>query len=154
MEEYEYSFKVQDIRPYIEYCESNKYKLVSSIKQNRLVYENIDNNKILARITEENKRVYIDFKNVDTNDNDLKISHESLPLCINDIDIKVIESILDVLKFKKVSRLYRHRSIYKKNDVIFEIDDYIVPKMKVVALEGKRSEVDKIYQEIINKIKN
>lgn len=38
--------------------------------------------------------------------------------------------------------------MYKKNNVTFEIDDYSKPEMKVVAIEGKKDEVDKIYSEI------
>lgn len=40
MEEYEYSFKVSSIKPYIEYCENNNYEKVSEVTQNRVVYEN------------------------------------------------------------------------------------------------------------------
>ena len=51
MEEYEYSFKVKSIKPYVEYCEKNNYKLEDITKQNRIVYENRYSEDIIARIT-------------------------------------------------------------------------------------------------------
>ena len=35
-----------------------------------------------------------------------------------------------------------------KMGVIFEIDNYIEPKMQLVGIEGKRSEVDKVYNNL------
>ena len=49
MEEYEYSFKVDSIKPYIDYCEKNSYKKSINV-QNRIVYENIHNRNIIAVI--------------------------------------------------------------------------------------------------------
>ena len=40
MKEYEYSFKVKSIEPYINYCKNNNYNLIDIIKENRRVYEN------------------------------------------------------------------------------------------------------------------
>ena len=37
MEEYEYSIKAESIKPYIDYCEKNKYTLKEKVKQNRKV---------------------------------------------------------------------------------------------------------------------
>ena len=51
MEEYEYSFKVATIKPYIEYCENNGYEKISEVTQNRIVYENKHSEHIIARIT-------------------------------------------------------------------------------------------------------
>ncbi len=34
--------------------------------------------------------------------------------------------------------------------VKFEIDDYITPCMKVVAIEGEKESVDKVYEELKN----
>ena len=47
--EYEYSFYVKEIEPYIQYCEKNDYKKTSEGNQIRELYKN--GNKILARIT-------------------------------------------------------------------------------------------------------
>ena len=57
---------------------------------------------------------------------------------------KNIYSMLEVLDFYKASVNCMTRYVYKKNWVTFEIDIYIEPKMQVVGIEGKRSEVDKV----------
>ena len=44
------------------------------------------------------------------------------------------------------------RYVYEKGGVKFEIDDYIRPQMKVVAIEGNKDEVDKVYNELLNVI--
>ena len=154
MEEYEYSFKVNSIVPYIEYCKLNNYKLKKEVKQNRVVYENINNDKIIARITTEDKdnkkTKVINFKNLQEKNNKLKFSYETIPLQITNKNSKAIESILDVLEFKKASDLYRIRRVYEKDGVIFEIDEYKMPKMNVVAIEGLKDRVDKIYKETCN----
>ena len=68
MEEYEYSFKVSSIKPYIEYCEKNDYKKESEILENRKVYENKYNPNIIARITKTviglKEQIVFDCKNV------------------------------------------------------------------------------------------
>lgn len=53
--EYEYSFKVSSIKPYIEYCEQNNYEKKSITFQNRIVYENKHSENIIARITTKEK---------------------------------------------------------------------------------------------------
>ena len=152
MEEYEYSFEVARIEPYIEYCEKNSYELRKSNTQKRIVYENFYNKNMLARVTTEiennNEITKIDFKNVDKNEKDLKVSNESIPMLITSENIDMIESILEVLRFKKASELKRERYVYIKNNVKFEIDKYIEPIMNVVAIEGEKSLVDSVYQEI------
>ena len=156
MGEYEYNFKVDSIKPYIKYCEENNYK-GKVIKQKRIVYENVDNNKIVARITtntEDDKReTILDFKNVKENNELLKVSNESLPIIVDKSNKKQIESMLETINFKEVSSLYRTRYVYTKDDVTFEIDDYVAPKMKVVAIEGIKEKVDMIFAEMEN-IKN
>ena len=42
----------------------------------------------------------------------------------------------------------RIRYVYQKGSIIFEIDDYLEPQMKVVAIEGNKKEVDKVYLQI------
>ncbi len=152
MEEYEYSFEVDEIEPYIEYCEKNSYELHKSNTQKRIVYENFYNKNVLARITTEiennNEITKIDFKNVTKNEKILKVSNESIPMLITSENIAVVESILEVLRFIKVSELKRKRYIYKKNNVKFEIDKYIEPIMNVVAIEGEKSSVDSVYKKI------
>lgn len=69
---------------------------------------------------------------------------------INQTNKESIESILNMLNFKKSKELKRNRYIYEKENVKFEIDDYFQPEMKVVAIEGEKEEVDKIYMELEN----
>jgi adenylate cyclase class IV len=146
MKEYEYNFKVKSIDPFINYCKQNGYK-EEIINQKRTVYESINNNKQLARLTINNdSETILDFKNVKYNNGLLKESEESIP-----IKVKSVEEAITMLKetdFKKVSTLERIRYIYTKEDIKFEIDDYIKPNMKVVAIEGNKDKVDKLYKEI------
>ena len=138
MKEYEYSFKVKSIKPYIDYCISNNYKEISITKENRIVFENKNNENIIARITTNDKNeISLDFKNVCKNREDLNISKESLPIKFTEDNIENIKSILDVLEFYETANNIRIRYIYKLNGVKFEIDDYINPKMQVVAIEGE-----------------
>ena len=37
-EEYEYSFKVKDIKPYIDYCINNDYEKTGESSQTRILY--------------------------------------------------------------------------------------------------------------------
>lgn len=156
MEEYEYSFKVSSIKPYIEYCENNGYEKVSEVTQNRKVYENKHSEDIIARITTKiinrNKNTVFDCKNVNKKDRDLKVSSESVPIKVTKSNEKSIYSMLEVLDFYEAANNYRTRYVYEKNGVTFEIDDYIEPKMQVIGIEGVKSEVDKVYNELINLI--
>ena len=149
--EYEYSFKVKKITPYIKYCEDRGYKKIEESFQTRILYTS--NNKVLARITTKKindvSNTTIDFKDEDDSNKLLKISRESIPLKINDEDMSAIMSILDILGYKKHKELVRKRCVYKKDDVIFEIDDYTQPEITdVVAVEGKKEQVDSIYNDI------
>lgn len=47
--EYEYSFKVDSLDKYINYCKTNNYELVEETNQTRILYKN--NNGTIARIT-------------------------------------------------------------------------------------------------------
>lgn len=149
MEEYEYSFKVSSIKPYIEYCEKNDYKKESEILENRKVYENKYNPNMIARITKTviglKEQIVFDCKNVKEERHDLKESQESIPLVFNQSDYSTIESILKTLEFKLVADNIRTRYVYKKNEIKFEIDDYKIPKAQVVAIEGNKEEVDQLY---------
>lgn len=151
MKEHEYSFNVKDLGPYIDYCKSNNYELIEENNQTRILYRNT--NQTMARITikeSDNKiRKTLDFKDHILSDEVLIERRESLPLDFK--DDKIIESILNFLEYKKDNTLKRKRIIYKKNEVIFELDDYEYPeKAYVVAIEGKKDEVDKVYSEIKN----
>ena len=145
MEEYEYSFNVKSINPYIDYIEKNNYKLVGANDEVRDLYTGKEN--ILARITKTSNHIILDFKRGDNSSEILHIRKESMPLEINPKDIETILSIIDVLGYKQIKHLVRKRTVYEKGNVKFEIDDYTEPVMKVVAIEGLKDEVDKVYEE-------
>ncbi len=106
----------------------------------------------MARIT---KNIYIDkvveilnFKDDNLNDSILKVSRESKNLKITNENKEFITSLLEILDLVKVKKLIKKRYVYKKKEVTFELDKYSSPLMNVVAIEGKKEEVDKIYKEI------
>lgn len=157
MKEYEYSFKVEDIKPYIDYCEENKYELVSESVQIRELYRNP--NKILARITTKIKNglseQILDFKDDNNTDDILKISRETIPLKFEENNTDAVNSILEILGYKKDKVLKRTRAVYQKNNVKFELDSYTSPEvMFVVGIEGENKKVDSIYEEVIKNIHN
>lgn len=152
--EYEYSFRVSNIKEYIAYCVANDYLLTNDIRQTRIIFRN-DNGK-MARITIEDGKqtmILLDFKEDKMSDEDLNIRRESPTIEIKDIDS--IKSILDFLNYKEDNTLIRKRQIYEKENVSFEIDTYEKPFMSyVVAIEGEKSQTDLVYCELkdINKI--
>lgn len=151
MEEYEYSFKVTDLKPYIEYCENNNYEKKEETSQTRILYKNI--NKTMARITTKekngNKKTVLDFKDDNEADTTLKVCRESLPLEIFESNKEAVESILDILGYEIKKTLIRKRVVYCKEDIIFELDDYSSPEiMYVVGIEGQKEKVDKVYNEL------
>ena len=152
MKEYEYSFKVKSIEPYINYCKKNGYEEVCIVTQNRIVYENRNSNHIIARVTTEEKKgekeILFDCKNIGEKNKSLNISNESLPMVVTKDNLEIINSILNVLEFYEAANNFRKRYIYKKGGVKFEIDDYTSPKMQVVAIEGDEGEVESVYKEI------
>lgn len=155
MSEYEYSFKVLDLGSYIEYCEKNNYIKKEESLQEIILYKNI--NKTMARIiTKEingNRKIFLDFKGDDESDKILKIRKESLPLELLDSNREAVDSILDILGYKKKKVLARKRIIYYKNDVVFELDSYTSPEvMYVVGIEGNKEKVDDVYNKL-NKLK-
>lgn len=154
MIEYEYNFKVDDIGVVTKFCERNGFVLASKTSENRVVFENRQNRKIISRITstfgESDKVTVWDFKNVGKNDNLLKVSRESEPLTLDEREIEVARSMLEVMDFEQSADNLRTRYVFEKGDVKFEIDDYTRPEMKVVAIEGEKNQVDKLYQILIS----
>lgn len=156
--EYEYSFKVDSLDWYKKYCEENGYVKRLEYDQVRELFTS--DNKVLARITTtktgENTDVFLDFKDDDDSDKVYKESRETIPLRVTDENRGAIDSILNILGYKKKKHLVRKRYVYKKGKVKFEMDDYTKPEiMHVVAIEGDKDEVTKVYNEIKegNKIK-
>ena len=151
MKEYEYSFKVDGLDKYIEYCQTNGYEFLEETNQIRIIYRNT--NKTIARLTTNIKSGAVtkklDFKDDILSDSVLIERRESLPIEVSNDE--VVESILDFLNFKKDNTLKRIRTVYKKDNVTFELDTYEAPeKTFVVAIEGEKEEVDKVYEEVMN----
>ena len=150
MLEYEYSFKVKDVNPFIEFCKKENYMEKSIVSQKRVLYRN--NSGILARITTnsqgENEKSYLNFKEADDSEKILKVSKESIELEINDSNKEFVKSLLNMFEFKENKELIRKRYVYTKGNVKFEIDEYQKPQMKVVAIEGEKKEVDEVYKKI------
>lgn len=149
--EYEYSFKVDSLDEYKKYCEENGYEKRLEYDQVRELFTS--DNKVLARITttktENNIDIFLDFKDDDDSDKVYKESRETIPLKVTDENRGAIDSILNILGYKKKKHLVRKRYIYKKGKVKFEMDDYTKPEiMHVVAIEGDKDEVTKVYNEI------
>lgn len=149
MKEYEYSFKVKNLDPYIEYCDKEEYKKISMNQQTRDWYQN--NSKINARVTtniiDGVEELIVDFKEEDNSDAIFKNTRESLPLSIDSSNLESLNSILDILGYKKTVHINRTRIVYQKDNVKFEIDKYVEPEiMNVVAIEGEKEQVDEVYQ--------
>lgn len=148
--EYEYSFKVTDLKPFIKFIEDNKFIKIDENYQSRTLYKKED--KTMARITvsgknSEESKIIFDFKDDEDSDNLLKERRETLPLEITNIEIA--KSIIEFLGYKENKTLIRKRQIFKKEDVEFELDEYESPeKMLVVAIEGNKDKVDEIYHEM------
>ncbi|MEG0022114.1 MAG: hypothetical protein RR847_05085 [Bacilli bacterium] len=147
--EYEYSFKVKSINPFIAYCKENDYEFIKETEQIRTLYKN--ENKTNARITIEKKDGVIskvlDFKDDVMSDEILIVRRETQQL--NFENEEAVLSILNFLEYKKNTVLNRKRYVYKKDNVKFEIDDYSSPEVAyVVAIEGEKAEVDNVYNEV------
>ena len=112
--EYEYSFNVKSIDPYIEYCKKNNYINISTKKENRIVYHNDNLNHIIARITITQDKTILDFKNVNKKNKDLKISKESIPLDVSDINIAKSIKAVNLNCNPKNNMLHNFTSFIKK----------------------------------------
>lgn len=152
--EYEYSFKVKNIEEFVQYCIENKYKKKEEYLQTRILYKN--GGPVMARITEniyDDKIIKIlDFKDDNMSNRDLKISRESEDLIINVHNEKFVYSLIEILNLTNKKVLKRRRYVFQKNKIKFEIDEYKEPIMNVVAIEGIKKEVDKVYKELSNAI--
>ena len=148
--EYEYSFKVKDIKDFVQYCIINEYKKKEEYLQTRILYKN--GGPVMARITENIYNDYVqkvlNFKDDNLNDNTLKVSRETKDLVINDDNQEFVDSLIEILDLTNKKVLKRKRYVFEKNNVKFEIDEYIEPVMNVVAIEGLQEEVDVVYKEL------
>lgn len=125
-------------------------------KQIRTLYKN--DGKVMARITKnvyEDKTIEIlNFKDDDLNNKILTISRETADLIITKENKKFVKSLIEILDLNNIKKLKSHRISYKKGKVKFEIDKYTFPKMNVVAIEGIKEDVDKVYKELEKVISN
>jgi len=155
-QEYEHSFNVRSIVPYIKYCNENGFLETSNVIQNRVVFEHRTNKNVIVRITTETINgenvIIVDSKYVGEKRGDLKVSTESEPFIISQEAKKGVVSLLQMMDFYEAANNLRTRYVYEKGGVKFEIDDYIRPQMKVVAIEGNKDEVDKVYNELLDVI--
>ncbi len=153
--EYEYSLKVKDVSEFIKYCNDNNYVKEDEYLQTRTLFKN--GGPVMARITENeiNGKVekILNFKDDNLNDNTLKISRESKDLIVTSENEEFVESLLQILDLNNKKVLKRKRYVFVKEYVKFEIDEYLEPIINVIAIEGIKEEVDKVYEslsELIN----
>ena len=153
--EQEYSFKVSDLRPFFTYLDNNNYELIETTEQVRTLYKKNDNTMLRLTVKKSNDKVVkeLDFKQ-DNLSNDAYIERkESLPIVYEDDE--AVQSIINFLDYKKAIELVRKRYVYKKNDIKFEIDEYISPEQAlVVAVEGQKDIIEEIYNELKDKYNN
>lgn len=146
--EYEYSFNVKDINAYLKFCEVNNFHLIKKVKQTITIYRNT--NKTIARITVEegDKTVrYLDFKEDKITTYTLNIRKESQSVLFEDYEGVI--SILNFLEYFQDNTLVRTRTIYQKDNIKLEIDEYSFPNSNyVIAIEGNKKNVDLIYQQL------
>ena len=154
--EYEYSYKVTSAKEFIQYCESNNFIKISQTTQKRTLYKN--DTYIMARITIEEDNLkhtrteYLDFKENNETNQELKIHKETDILNLNNENKEFVKTLIEFLNLKVDKELIRTRYTYQKENVKFEIDDYTNPKMKILAIEGNSEEVNKVNQELISLI--
>ncbi len=150
MMEYEYSFKVKSLKPYIEYCIKNGYELKSDVKQMGRVLKADNNTTARIKVDLPKKgtpKKVLDFKDADDSKALIKERRETLPLVFEDDE--AVESILEFLGYTKKDGSYiRRRRVFVKGNVIFEMDYYIKSRNKVMAIEGVKEDVDRVYEEI------
>lgn len=119
--EYEYSFKVETIQEYVNYCIENSYKLIENNNQIRTIYRK--NNGTIARITiNDENEIFLDFKEDKLTEEPL-IQRKETPMLKIDKLSDALE-ILDFLEYKKDNILDRTRQVFEKDGVKFEINSY------------------------------
>ena len=149
MIEYEYSYKVKSLEPYINYCMNNNYDLMEENHQVRTIYRK--NDGTIARITikEKDGKVVteLDFKEDIFSDEKVIERKESKAISFNDDE--AIYSILEFLGYQKDNVLDRIRITYQKDDVKFELDKYKEPSETfVIGIEGDKNKVNEVYKKI------
>lgn len=148
--EYEYSFNVPSLQPYIQFCQDHQYHFVSKSKQTRIIYRKADHT--MARITKNEidgvVTMQLDFKEDHLDPNKIVIARKEAK-ALTYTDEEAVQSILQFLGYEKDNTLERTRYVYTRDHVKFEMDEYTYPEVTcVVGIEGDQKEVDTVYQEI------
>ena len=150
--EYEYSFKVTNIKPFLKYCKDNGFKKIEKTEQIRTLYKKADKTMLRLTVKKCGRKVVkeMDFKQDKLSSDVFVARKESLPITYDNDE--AVYSIIDFLGYKKDIELRRTRYAYYKNDVKIEIDEYVSPdKMLVVAIEGSIKNSNKVYNELEEK---
>lgn len=143
--EYEYSYKVSLLDPYIDIIKKEN-KFISRNKEIITIYRK---KGYIARISIINDEIYLDFKEDKLLKSDLIERKESKKVKIDSLEN--CESILNILDFKKSNILKRYRTIYESNNIKFEIDEYIEPeKSYVFSFEGNKNICDLYHSKFID----
>ena len=141
--EYEYCYKVKDLKEYLEYIEKN-YKFEEKYKEQRVIYRH--ENNTIARITYKKDIMTLDFKENKMSSDDLIVRKESKTIKFDNLEN--CEDILSFLGYKKDNSMLRYRSIYTGKNIKFEIDEYIEPESAyVVSFEGGKKTCDKVNED-------
>ena len=80
--EYEYSYKVNDLKEYLNYLNLN-YEFVEKYKEKRVIYRC---NDLIARVTHKKNILTLSFKENKITNDDLNIRRESKEIIFENID--------------------------------------------------------------------
>ena len=117
--EYEFSFKVTNVNPFLKYCKDNDFKKIEKTEQVRTLYKKADKTMLRLTVKKCGRKVVkeMDFKQ-DKLSSDVFIERkESLPIIYNDDE--AIYSIIDFLGYKKDIDLCCQKNI-SENVAIYE----------------------------------
>lgn len=151
--EQEYTIIIKEVKPFINYLESNNYILIEESNQKRIIYKKEDNTMLRITIKEMNNKIIkeLDFKEDKLNNDNYIERKESKKLVFEDDE--VIKSFIDFLNYKKDIELTRKRTVYEKEKVIVEIDEYVNPYKNIVfSIEGDALKAKILYNDINNKL--
>ena len=142
--EYEYCYKVDDLKDYLSYIENN-YKFQEKYREERIIYRNKDK---IARISSRNGEIFLSFKENKISDSDLTVRKESMEIKVD--SLKKCEDILKFLDYKKDNVITRIRSIFIGANVKFEVDEYIKPeKSFILSFEGSKRVCDALNKKFV-----
>jgi len=80
--------------------------------------------------------------------NKISLIWNSIPSQLAKENKKFVDSLIQILDLTNIKIFKRKRIVFKKKNVVFEIDKYISPRMNVVAIEGKKEEIDQVYSSL------